>query len=139
MKDVEITREPIELHKLLKFEGLAASGGEAKAMIAAGRGSIVNIASTAGITGIPRAPAYCASKSGIILLTKSLALEWARHNIRVNAVAPGAVDTDMLRQAAPHLRTRTGPADVAKIIAFLCDSAESGCMTGATLAINSNL
>jgi len=48
------------------------------------------------------------------------------------------VDTAMLRRAAPHLRTRTGPADVAKIIAFLCDPTESGCMTGATLVINSN-
>jgi NAD(P)-dependent dehydrogenase (short-subunit alcohol dehydrogenase family) len=57
----------------------------------------------------------------------------------VNGVAPGAVDTDMLRKAAPHLRTRTTPADVAKVIAFLCDSAESGCMTGAMLTINSNL
>ena len=58
--------------------------------------------------------------------------------IRVNGVAPGAVDTEMLRKAAPHLRTHTGPADVAKVIAFLCDSAESGCMSGATLVINSN-
>jgi len=46
--------------------------------------------------------------------------------------------SSLLRQAAPHLRTRTGPADVAKVIAFLCDPAESGCMTGAMLAINSN-
>ena len=43
------------------------------------------------------------------------------------------------RQAAPQLRTRTGPVDVAKVIAFLCDPTESGCMTGATLVINSNL
>lgn len=69
-----------------------------KAMIDAGCGSIVNIASTAGITGIPRAPAYCASKAGIILLTKSLALEWARHNIRVNAVAPHYLATDLTKE-----------------------------------------
>ncbi len=66
-----------------------------KTMIAAGTGSIVNIASTAGITGIARAPAYCASKAGVVLLTKSLALEWARHNIRVNAVAPHYLQTDL--------------------------------------------
>lgn len=66
-------------------------------MIDGGGGSIVNIASTAGITGVPRAPAYCASKAGIILLTKTLALEWARHAIRVNAVAPHYIETDLTR------------------------------------------
>jgi NAD(P)-dependent dehydrogenase (short-subunit alcohol dehydrogenase family) len=62
-----------------------------------GGGSIVNIASTAGITGVPRAPAYCVSKSGVILLTKSLALEWARHDIRINAIAPHYLETDLTR------------------------------------------
>ena len=68
-----------------------------KSMIKNGGGKIVNIASTAGITGVPRAPAYCASKAGIILLTKSLALEWARYNIHVNAVAPHYLDTDLTK------------------------------------------
>jgi NAD(P)-dependent dehydrogenase (short-subunit alcohol dehydrogenase family) len=66
-----------------------------KAMIKSGGGSIVNIASTAGVTGVPRAPAYCASKAGVILLTKSLALEWARYQIRVNAVAPHYLETPL--------------------------------------------
>jgi len=64
-------------------------------MIAAGGGSIINIASTAGITGVPRAPAYSVSKAGVILLTKSLALEWARYHIRVNAVAPHYLETHL--------------------------------------------
>ena len=68
-----------------------------KLMIKNGGGRIVNIASTAGITGVPRAPAYCVSKAGIVLLTKSLALEWARHNIRVNAVAPHYLETDLTK------------------------------------------
>ncbi len=105
-------------------------------------GAIVNVSSLGGVPGTEKFPGYAAytvSKFALTGLTEALAAEGREHRIRVNAVAPGAVDTDMLRQAAPHLRTRTGPADVAKIIAFLCDSAESGCMTGATLAINSNL
>jgi len=69
----------------------------AKSMISGGGGSIVNIASTAGISGVPRAPAYCVSKSGIILLTKSLALEWARYHIRVNSIAPHYLATDLTR------------------------------------------
>ena len=68
-----------------------------KMMIGRSGGSIVNIASTAGITGVSRAPAYCVSKSGIILLTKSLALEWARYNIRVNSIAPHYLETDLTR------------------------------------------
>jgi NAD(P)-dependent dehydrogenase (short-subunit alcohol dehydrogenase family) len=68
-----------------------------KQMIANGGGSIINISSTAGITGIVRAPAYCASKAGIILLTKSLALEWARYHIRVNAIAPHYLETELTK------------------------------------------
>jgi len=68
-----------------------------KSMIKNGGGKIVNIASTAGITGVPRAPAYCASKAGVILLTKSLALEWARHDIHVNAIAPHYLETDLTK------------------------------------------
>lgn len=68
-----------------------------KSMIKNRGGKIINIASTAGVTGVPRAPAYCASKAGIILLTKSLALEWSAYNVRVNAVAPHYLETDLAK------------------------------------------
>ncbi len=68
-----------------------------KQMIQNGGGSIISISSTAGTNGVVRAPAYCASKAGIILLTKSLALEWARHHIRVNAVAPHYLETELTK------------------------------------------
>lgn len=104
-------------------------------------GSIVNVSSLGGLPGTEKFPGYAAytvSKFAMTGLTEALAAEGRERNIRVNGVAPGAVDTLMLRQAAPHLRTRTGPAEVAKVIAFLCDPAESGCMTGAMLPIYSN-
>ena len=104
--------------------------------------AIVNVSSLGGIANTEKFPGYAAytvSKFALTGLTEALAAEGKDCGIRVNGVAPGAVDTAMLRQAAPHLRTRTMPADVAKVIAFLCDPTESGCMTGATLVINSNL
>jgi NAD(P)-dependent dehydrogenase (short-subunit alcohol dehydrogenase family) len=79
-----------------------------KEMIKNGGGSIVNISSTAGITGVPRAPAYSASKGGIILLTKSLALEWARYNIRVNAIAPHYLETALSEGLRASEKAYTG-------------------------------
>lgn len=104
-------------------------------------GSIVNVSSLGGLAATEKFPglsAYTVSKFAISGLTEALAVEGREFKIRVNAVAPGAVDTAMLRQAAPHLRTRTTPADIASIIAFLCDPAHSGCMSGAIIPIYSN-
>ncbi|WLF99812.1 SDR family oxidoreductase (plasmid) [Brucella intermedia] len=61
--------------------------------LAASRGSIVNIASMNAFAALPRLPAYCASKGGVVMLTKALALAWAEEGIRVNAVAPGYIET----------------------------------------------
>ena len=60
-----------------------------EAMLAAGRGSIINIASLAGITPLSRVPAYSAAKAAVINLTKFLAREWAGQGVRVNAISPG--------------------------------------------------
>src|SRR4051794_17839448 len=61
------------------------------------RGSIVNLASTAGLRATPFNAAYCASKGGVLMLTRSIAVELASRGVRVNAVCPSAVDTPMLR------------------------------------------
>src|SRR5258708_15641635 len=68
-------------------------------MLAEGRGSIVNITSISAYFGLPRRLAYITSKAGLVGLTQTLAVEWASRGVRVNAVAPGFVDTELVREA----------------------------------------
>lgn len=85
----------------------------ARRMKAAGSGgSIVNIASIAGLRPAGAVAAYCASKAGLVHLTKALALEWARHGIRVNALCPGYIETDI---NAEFFATEAGQALVRRI------------------------
>ncbi len=105
-------------------------------------GTIINISSLGGVTGTEKFPGlalYVTSKAAIIGMTEALAVEGKPLGIRVNAVAPGAVDTEMLRKAAPHLRTETTPADVARVISALADSRASSGVTGTVIEIHSNL
>jgi meso-butanediol dehydrogenase / (S,S)-butanediol dehydrogenase / diacetyl reductase len=70
-------------------------------MISQGGGAIVNVASTWGLVGAGKSAAYCASKGAVVQLTRAMAMDHAGDNVRVNAVAPGAVDTPMLATEAP--------------------------------------
>jgi NAD(P)-dependent dehydrogenase (short-subunit alcohol dehydrogenase family) len=105
-------------------------------------GAIVNMSSLGGIRGtekFPRFTAYTVSKFGVVGLTESLAVEGRPLRVRVNCIAPGAVDTQMKREAAPLLRTVTTAYDVARVVRFLCDDEESGTLTGSVIEIHSNL
>ncbi len=85
----------------------------ARAMVAGGtRGSIINIASILGLRVRAQVAAYAATKAAVVQLTKALALEWAEHGIRVNAIAPGYFETDINRDL---LRSPAGQAIVARI------------------------
>ncbi|MEN8185468.1 MAG: glucose 1-dehydrogenase [Myxococcota bacterium] len=83
---------------------------EIRVMLGQGSGAIVNSSSGAGITGAPTLGPYCASKHGILGLTRTAALETARHGIRVNAICPGSTDTPMLRA------TMAGDPGIGKMI-----------------------
>ena len=87
--------------------------GAARRMKSAKKGgAIVNVASTAGLAGVANLSAYCASKGGVVQLTRALALEFAADNINVNAVCPGAIESPMLFSAHPPQRTDEQTRDI---------------------------
>ena len=104
------------------------------------KGVIVNLSSLSGVKGVEKFPglsAYNVSKAGVASLTEILAVEGKPYNIRVCAVSPGAVDTEMLQQAAPHLKAGMTPEDLAEILLFMVD--DSGRMlSGTNLELFSN-
>ncbi len=120
-------------------------------MIRAGGGVIVNTGSGWALKGGAQAAAYCAAKAGVLNLTRSMAIDYGRHNIRVNCVCPGDVDTPMLRseceqlgeepvefmkEAARRPLARVGtPGDVANAVLFLA-SGMAGWITGTQLVVD---
>lgn len=121
----------------------------------AGNGRIVNVASTAGLTGYPYVSAYCASKHGVIGLTRALALELARTDVTVNAVCPGFTDTPLIDGALETISRKTGrsreearaslarsnpqgrlvtPGEVADAVSWLV-SQGAGAITGQAIAV----
>ena len=112
--------------------------------------SIVNVASAAGLVGMPLAAAYGATKAAVIHMTRALAVEWRRHGVRINCVCPGFIDTDMAHRGLEAFRRSGFPVDmlvayrqgrlgkpdeVARAVAFLA-SVESEFINGHALAVD---
>lgn len=119
----------------------------AKAMAANGGGSIVNIASVSGLRGNLGRAAYGSSKAGVVMLTQILAVEFAPLKIRVNGIAPGPIETPLVK--AMHtdearagwmktvpMKRYADPSEVSGAIAFLLDETKSSFVTGQTLAVD---
>lgn len=120
----------------------------AKSMIANGiEGAIVNMSSINAQVAIPSIPAYCASKGGVMQLTKAAALALAPHNIRVNAVGPGSIDTEMMAgvnanpEAMKMVMSRTplqrigSPREIGDVVAFLAGR-KASYVTGETIYVD---
>ncbi len=124
-------------------------------MVERKQGRIINIASTAGLTGYAYVTAYCAAKHGVIGLTRALALELARTGVTVNAVCPGYTETEMLAESVANIVQKTGrseaearaqlvasnpqgrfvqPEEVASSVIWLC-LPESAAITGQAIAV----
>ncbi len=130
------------------FLGLRYTG---PAIAESGGGSVINVSSIMGKVASPGAAAYCASKGGVLMLTKAAALEWAPLNIRVNSIHPGYIDTPLVSKVirevengnelrevliSRHALGRLGlPREIADAVVFLA-SDESSFMTGSELVVD---
>lgn len=142
----EMYRKVIDVNLVAPFLLAKAFGG---LMVAAGSGSVVNVASVAGMQGVADRSAYNASKHGLIGLTRTLAVEWGAKGVRVNAVCPGWVKTEMdhkdqaggsysdsdITDHVPMGRFAK-PDDIAQAIAWLCDDSKSGFVNGVSLPVD---
>jgi NAD(P)-dependent dehydrogenase (short-subunit alcohol dehydrogenase family) len=141
-----------------EFDGLISSNvrgafvhcREALPALTRGGGAIVNVASISGLVGLPDQTAYCVTKGAIVQLTRQLAIQYARAGVRVNAVAPGAIDTPFVDRSLglerdparlaeigeqhPLGRVAT-PAEIAETVVFLA-SPRASYVTGAILAVD---
>jgi NAD(P)-dependent dehydrogenase (short-subunit alcohol dehydrogenase family) len=149
---VELTEEEWDLALDVTLKGIYLLSREVVPhMIRGGGGSIINIGSGWSLKGGPRAASYCAAKGGAVNLTRAMAIDHGKHNIRVNCVCPGDVDTPMLRsecaqlgedmqkfmkEAANRPLGRVGaPEDIANAVLFLA-SPMSNWITGAALVVD---
>lgn len=146
---VDITREQWDRVVDTNLSGLFGCARAAgRQMIEGGGGAIVNIASAAAFLGVPERAPYTSAKGGVVALTRVLGSEWANAGVRVNAIAPGWVRTDLVQQAIDEghlsvesIQRRTPmarlaePSEIADAAVFLA-SDRSSYMTGVTVAVD---
>jgi 2-deoxy-D-gluconate 3-dehydrogenase len=137
-------KEVLQVNLTAPFVFAQAAG---KRMAAQKSGKIINIASMYGMKGEPQLAAYCTSKGGLIQLTRTLAIEWARYNIQVNAVAPGYFETDMVGPSMENPKVVEGmlkkiparrfgkPDELGPLVVYMA-SAASNFMTGEVVVID---
>ena len=136
----EISDEQWRSVMAVNLDAVFACCREAFRLMRGSGGVIVNVASLSGVAGVEKFPglaSYNVSKAGVIALTEAVALEGREHGIRCVAISPGAVDTELLRRAAPHLRAGMTADDVASIVDFLVSDAGVP-LSGSNIPIFSN-
>jgi NAD(P)-dependent dehydrogenase (short-subunit alcohol dehydrogenase family) len=145
----DVTEADFDLTMAVNVKGLFfASQAAGRVMIRQGSGRIVNLSSQAGFVALPTEAIYCASKAAVAHLTKCLAVEWGRHGINVNAVAPTFIHTDGtsralsdpafeadVRERIAALHRIGEPMDVAGAVVFLASPA-ANLITGTTLLVD---
>jgi len=143
----EVFEETVAVNLFGAFRMASATRAVLAASELEGGASVVNLGSMSSFFGIEMVPAYGAAKAGIVQLTKTLAVAWAKHGIRVNAVAPGVVETNMTKPMLPFesltapllARTPLGrfaeAGEIAPTVLFLASSA-AAYVTGQTLAVD---
>lgn len=143
----ETSKEQLDKIIDVNFKGVYLISKYALPLVRKSKGNIINIASIVGIVPEPGSAAYCSTKAAIIMLTKSMAQEYAAEGIRVNAILPGPIDTPLLKQLLSSEEAmqeyvksiplgRIGkPEDVANLTAFLA-SDEASFITGGLYSID---
>lgn len=145
--DPDVFEEVVAVNLFSAFRMVTACQALLRASTMAGGGAVVNVGSMSSFFGIEPVPGYGAAKAGVVQMTKTLAVAWARHGIRVNAVAPGIIDTNMTAPMMPFEsltgpileRTPMGrfgtPDDIAPVVLFLAGPA-ARYITGQTIPVD---
>jgi NAD(P)-dependent dehydrogenase (short-subunit alcohol dehydrogenase family) len=145
--DPEVFEEVVAINLFAAFRMASACQTLLQDSAVEGGASVVNVGSMSSFFGMEIVPAYGAAKAGVVQLTKTLAVAWARHGIRVNAVAPGIIETNMTAPMLPFeeltapildrtpMRRFGTPADIAPVVLFLASPA-ARYVTGQTIPVD---